>query len=98
MGPSERYNLSRRDGELIRVSASVLVVVSHCVHFWVEQFYGIRDIRSLGFLATVLDQFTRFTVPAFFFLSGAGLTIQFLKEPPRLRSYYRFRLPKVLIP
>ena len=98
MGPSERYDLSRRDGELIRVAASVLVVVSHCVHFWVEQFYGIHSIPSLGFLATIIDQFTRFTVPAFFFLSGFGLTVQFLKEPPKLRSYYRFRIPKVLAP
>ncbi len=98
MGPSQKYQLSRRDGEILRVTASVMVVVSHCVHFWVEGFYTSHDFWSLGFLATFIDQLTRFTVPVFFFLSGFGLTQQFLEKPPKLGDYYRFRLPKILIP
>jgi surface polysaccharide O-acyltransferase-like enzyme len=97
-GDSFRYRLSRRDGELLRVLASLMVVVVHCVHFWVESFYAQRNLLSLGSLATFIDQFVRFTVPLFFFLSGFGLTCQFMERPPALKSYYRFRPVKILAP
>ncbi len=95
---NEDYRLTRRDGEFLRVVASILVVAAHCVHFWVEDFYSTRNIPSLGFFATFIDQFTRFTVPVFFFLSGFGLTSQFLQKPPKLSTYYRFRLGKIFAP
>jgi probable poly-beta-1,6-N-acetyl-D-glucosamine export protein len=94
----ERYRLSRRDCDFLRVIASLLVVVTHCVHVWVIHFYHTRSFASLGFFAMILDQSIRFTVPTFFFLSGFGLTSQLLKNPPRLSDYYRQRLPKILIP
>ncbi len=104
MSSSDRFTLSRRDGEVMRVLASVSVVIAHCVHFWVEGFSSTASARphlelfSLGTLASILDQFTRFTVPFFLFLSGLGLTLQFLKKPPQWKAYYRFRMTKILIP
>jgi surface polysaccharide O-acyltransferase-like enzyme len=78
--------------------ASVSVVLAHCIHFWVEDFYAVRGYLSLSYFSTILDQFTRFTVPLFFFLSGFGLTLQFRNKPIRLLEYYRFRLVKILAP
>ncbi len=78
--------------------ASVSVVVAHCVHFWVEDFYVTRDFLSLAYFSTILDQFTRFTVPLFFFLSGFGLTLQFQGKQIRIWEYYRYRLAKILAP
>ncbi|MBW8887768.1 MAG: acyltransferase [Fibrobacteres bacterium] len=78
--------------------ASILVVVAHCVHVWVEGFAVHREFLSLSFLSAVLDQLTRFTVPLFFFLSGFGLTLQLRDGPLRLREYYRYRLSKILAP
>ncbi len=89
---------SRRDGEFLRVMASVSVVIAHCVHLWVERFAIDRSFASLGFLAALLDQFSRFTLPLFFFLSGFGLTLQFQAKPMGLKDYYRFRLVKIAAP
>jgi hypothetical protein len=80
------------------VVASISVVVAHCIHFWVEDFYVNRDFLSLSYVSTFLDQFTRFTVPLFFFLSGFGLTLQFQSKPMSLWKYYRYRLTKILAP
>ena len=90
--------LTKKDGEFLRVIASVSVVVAHCIHFWVEEFYRTRNYGSLAYASTFLDQATRFTVPLFFFLSGFGLTLQFQGKPINLSRYYRFRLLKVLAP
>jgi len=99
MSLTDSYQLSRRDCDFLRVVASILVVVTHCVHIWVVDFYNLRVFWSLGFFATVVDQCVRFTVPTFFFLSGFGLASQALKQGlPRLSVYYRTRLPKILIP
>ncbi|MEO6094501.1 MAG: acyltransferase [Fibrobacteria bacterium] len=78
--------------------ASVSVVLAHCIHFWVEDFYANRGFLSLSYFSTILDQFTRFTVPLFFFLSGFGLTLQFQGKPVPILRYYRFRLVKILAP
>ncbi len=78
--------------------ASVSVVIAHCIHFWVEDFYANRGYLSLSYATTILDQFTRFTVPLFFFLSGFGLTLQFQGKPIPILKYYRFRLVKILAP
>ncbi len=98
MQPASVFLLTKKDGEFLRVIASVSVVVAHCIHFWVEDFYAGRDVVSLSYLATILDQITRFTVPLFFFLSGFGLTLQFQGKPVPLAKYYRFRLLKILAP
>ncbi|HKP97346.1 MAG TPA: acyltransferase [Fibrobacteria bacterium] len=95
---SSVFLLTKKDGEFLRVIASVSVVVAHCIHFWVEDFYAGRDFLSLSYLSTILDQVTRFTVPLFFFLSGFGLTLQFQGRPVPLAKYYRFRLAKILAP
>jgi probable poly-beta-1,6-N-acetyl-D-glucosamine export protein len=82
----------------MRILASVSVVTAHCVHLWVERFSVSFEYASLGFLAAVLDQLSRFTLPVFFFLSGFGLTLQAFDRPIRLGDYYRFRLLKILAP
>ncbi|MDB5049223.1 MAG: hypothetical protein JWO30_2294 [Fibrobacteres bacterium] len=96
--PSSVFLLTKKDGEFLRVIASVSVVVAHCIHFWVEDFYSARNFLSLSYLSTILDQITRFTVPLFFFLSGFGLTLQFQGKPLPLAKYYKFRLTKILAP
>ncbi|HLP42323.1 MAG TPA: acyltransferase [Fibrobacteria bacterium] len=90
--------LTKKDGEFLRMVASVSVVVAHCIHFWVERFYHSRNLLSVDYLCAFLDQATRFTVPLFFFLSGFGLTLQFMERPTPLAKYYRYRLPKILAP
>jgi surface polysaccharide O-acyltransferase-like enzyme len=80
------------------VVASVSVVMAHCIHFWVEEYYKTRNVLSVPLFCTVLDQFTRFTVPLFFFLSGFGLTLQFQDKPLSLGHYYKFRLYKIMAP
>ena len=95
---AQRPLLSRQDSDFLRVTASVMVVVVHCIHVWVERFNSSREFLSLGFLGTVIDQCVRFTVPVFFFLSGYGLASQFRKEIPPLSVYYRTRLPKIAVP
>ena len=98
MTPKEFHTLSRRDCDFLRIVASILVVVVHCVHAWVEQFYAGRNFLSLGFAATLIDQCVRFTVPVFFFLSGFGMTSQLIKSPMRPLDFYRSRLPKIVLP
>jgi surface polysaccharide O-acyltransferase-like enzyme len=96
--PATAFLLTKKDGEFLRVIASVSVVIAHCIHFWVEDFYAARDFLSVSYFSTIIDQFTRFTVPLFFFLSGFGLTLQFRGKPIELGRYYRFRLAKILAP
>lgn len=96
--PKADLILTKKDGEFLRVVASVAVVSAHCIHYWVEQFSQGGTFLSIPFVCTVLDQFTRFTVPLFFFLSGFGLTLQFQERPVPLARYYRFRLVKILAP
>lgn len=92
--------ISRRDGDLLRSTSSFLVVVIHCISLWVKDFYATHDFLTPGFLATIFDQLSRFTVPTFFFLSGYGLTQQILalKQPEPLLHYYRHRLFKISVP
>lgn len=98
MTTSEHQHLSRRDCDLLRIGASILVVVTHCLHPWVMDFYTTRSFGSLGFLAMLIDQSIRFTVPIFFFLSGFGIGSQFIKNPPRISTFYRSRLFKIGLP
>jgi hypothetical protein len=96
--PKSDFLLTGKDGEFLRMLASVSVVVAHCVHFWVVEFFHRRELFSSQYLCTLVDQFTRFTVPVFFFLSGFGLTLQFMAKPVPLGKYYRFRLWKIMAP
>lgn len=90
--------LSRRDGDLLRATASTVVVMTHCINLWVKDFYARHDFLSPGALATLLDQFSRFTVPAFFLLSGYALTMQQKANPLPLLQYYRRRMPRIVAP
>ncbi len=100
MDASKPELISRRDGDLLRSTASFLVVLIHCISLWVKNFYATHDFLSPGFVATVFDQLSRFTVPTFFFLSGYGLTQQFMamEKPEPLLTYYRRRLFKISLP
>lgn len=90
--------IGRRDGDLLRVTASTVVVITHCVNLWVRDFYARHDFLSPGALAVLLDQFSRFTVPAFFLLSGYALTMQQKANPLPLWQYYRHRMPRIVAP
>ncbi len=90
--------LSRRDGDLLRSVASTVVVITHCVNLWVRDFHARHDFLSPGALAALLDQFSRFTVPAFFLLSGYALTQQQIAKPISPLAFYRKRLPRIMAP
>ncbi len=90
--------LSKKDGEIIRVMASVSVVIAHCIHYWVKDFAQSREVFSLGYLASLADQLTRFTVPAFLFLSGFGLALQVQARGLDIKRYYRTRMFKIVAP
>ncbi len=91
--------LSRQDGDWLRVAASVMVVLAHCVHVWLKRFAADPDYGSLGFGAAMLDQATRFTVPAFLFLSGFVLASQARKNPVlEVGRFYRRRIAKIAAP
>jgi surface polysaccharide O-acyltransferase-like enzyme len=64
----------------------------------VRDFYARHDFLSPGALAVLLDQLSRFTVPAFFLLSGYGLTRQQIAKPLPLAEYYRKRLLRISAP
>jgi peptidoglycan/LPS O-acetylase OafA/YrhL len=90
--------LGRRDGDLLRSAASTVVVITHCINAWVRDFYDRHDFLSPGALAALLDQFSRFTVPAFFLLSGYALAMQQISNPLPLLQYYKRRMPRILAP
>lgn len=90
--------LSRRDGDLLRATASTVVVMTHCINVWVRDFYARHDMLSPGALAMLLDQFSRFTVPAFFLLSGYALAAQQIAKPLSVLQFYRRRMPRILAP
>ena len=90
--------LSRRDCDLLRSLSSALVVAAHCVNIWVHEFYESHKLLSPGSLAVLLDQFSRFTVPAFFMLSGYGLALQQMSNPLPLGQFYRKRLLRITAP
>jgi peptidoglycan/LPS O-acetylase OafA/YrhL len=90
--------ISRRDGDLLRSTASTIVVITHCVNIWVRDFAARQDLLSAGVIAAFLDQLSRFTVPAFFMLSGYALTQQQIAKPLSPLAFYRKRLPRILEP
>lgn len=98
MTASARPLISRRDGDLLRATASTVVVITHCVNAWVRDFYRTHDFLSPGALAVLLDQFSRFTVPAFFLLSGYALTARQIANPLTPLQFYRRRMPRILAP
>jgi peptidoglycan/LPS O-acetylase OafA/YrhL len=98
MNTSLRPFLGRRDSDLLRSAASTVVVMTHCINLWVRDFYDRHDFLSPGALAVLLDQFSRFTVPAFFLLSGYALGMQQISRPLPLLQYYRHRMPRILAP
>jgi surface polysaccharide O-acyltransferase-like enzyme len=76
-----------------------MVVLAHCIHVWLRQFSVNPTYPSLGFAAALLDQSTRFTVPAFLFLSGYVLATQARKQPNlNVGSFYRKRMAKITAP
>ena len=90
--------LGRRDGDFLRSMASTMVVMTHCLHLWVRDFYARQELLSPGIIAAVLDQLSRFTVPAFFLLSGYALTRQQMSAQLPLTEFYRKRMPRILAP
>lgn len=90
--------LSKKDCDLMRTLASVMVVVAHCIHPWVKRFPQAQEFFTLNYFGCLLDQLTRFTVPLFLFLSGVGLTAQYIKKNYTVGQYYKKRLPKIIAP
>ena len=58
--------VTKKDGDFLRVIASLAVIIVHSVHFWVEEYAKNQTFASLPYFATYLDQISRFTVPLFF--------------------------------
>ncbi len=92
--------VTKKDGDFLRVIASIAVIVVHSVHYWVEQYAKNQTLWSLNYFTTYLDQLSRFTVPLFLFLSGFGLTAKYVgsSKPLDVNQYYRKRLLKIFVP
>ena len=93
-----KFSLNKQDSSFLRIFAGICIVLAHCCHFWVKGFWNEPDFSSVHFLSAVYDQFTRFTVPLFLFLSGFGLTLRYTKKRFEVRSFLPFRLKKIGIP
>ena len=90
--------VTKKDGDFLRVIASLAVIIVHCVHFWVEEYAKNQTFGSLPYFTTYLDQISRFTVPLFLFLSGFGLTAKYVGQPLNISKYYKSRILKIFIP
>lgn len=72
--------MSRISGDLFRLLSIVFVLIIHATWPWEEAFRQRHEFWSIDFLGAVLNQLARFSVPAFVFLSGYGLSLKYLRE------------------
>lgn len=83
----------------MRVFAALAVVIIHATAGSTHQFHAAGSWISLDGLGTFLNQWARFSVPLFLFLSGFGLECSALKKKsPSWIAFYKERLVKVAFP
>lgn len=80
--------------DILRTLAILAVIMLHCIsgYFVNAELYGTNSWRAVN----ILNTFTRTGVPLFFMISGYLLISD--EKDTTLRSYFKRRLPKILIP
>ena len=71
--PGQEPFLSRIGGDFLRVVAMLAVLAIHATGRWESVFRQEHDFFSQAFLAVLLNQLARFSVPLFVLLSGYAL-------------------------
>ena len=72
--------MSRIIGDLLRFISIAAVLIIHASSGGEREFFGTGDFFSEAFLAVLLNQWARFSVPLFILLSGYGLALKYQKE------------------
>lgn len=92
--------MTRLTGDVLRVVATLAVVMIHGTSFSQEPFRLQHDFASADFVAVVIGQSLRFCVPIFLILSGYGLTLRYgtAAGGVNLREFLGSRASKILIP
>jgi probable poly-beta-1,6-N-acetyl-D-glucosamine export protein len=88
--------------DFAKVVAAIAVVGIHATSTSENNFAAKHDFFSADFLSVLLNQWARFSVPLFLFLSAYGLALSDKNQGEKLRTRYSFflmkRLPTILIP
>lgn len=83
----------------MRVFAALAVVIIHATAGSTHEFHARGSWISLDGIGTFLNQWARFSVPLFLFLSGFGLECSALSRNNfTIISFYKYRLAKVAVP
>jgi len=85
-----------------KVIAAIAVVGIHATSVSEHRFASLHDYLSLDFLSVLVNQWARFSVPLFIYLSAYGLTKSDKSASRGLCNNYAFflkkRLPTILVP
>ena len=84
--------------DLLRAIATTIVIGIHASHHW---WFGINDLVTMNldiFLATLINQVGRFTVPIFVILSGFALAKSEEKRPFTIKTFIQRRLWRIVPP
>lgn len=91
--------MSKSFTNFMRVFAALAVVIIHATAGSTHQFHATGSWISLDGLGTFLNQWARFSVPLFLFLSGFGLECSASRRKSlRWIPFYKERLVKVAFP
>ena len=88
--------------DFVKVIAAIAVVGIHATSLSETRFAQTHDYLSLDFLSVFVNQWARFSVPLFIYLSAYGLAASHKSQGTDfLRDYFAFlakRLPTILVP
>ncbi|MCB1303494.1 MAG: acyltransferase [Leptospiraceae bacterium] len=97
--------MGRSRSDLLRLLSMGMVLAIHATGFYEHSFVRQHDYLSQDFLAVLLNQLARFSVPVFVTLSGFGLTRKYMESARNggairipLASFYKHRLYKIGLP
>lgn len=94
--------MQRELTDFIKVIAAIAVVGIHATSPSENNFAARHDFFSLDFVSVFLNQWARFSVPLFLYLSAYGLSVSEKNPRQSLGANYQFfllkRLPIILIP
>jgi probable poly-beta-1,6-N-acetyl-D-glucosamine export protein len=88
--------------DFAKIIAAIAVIGIHATSTAESQFAATHEYLSLDFAAVVVNQWARFSVPVFIYLSAYGLTKSYRQaEASFISTYFQFiikRLPTILVP
>ncbi len=90
--------MSRPAADLLRVLAIVAVMIIHATGAGERGFLARHEFAYNDFLAVLLNQLARFSVPIFVMLSGYGLARKYASVDGMPFSFFRERAWKIALP